>query len=156
MLAPTLPDLAQQRQFAQLHAQYQDDWAGFWTAAGQAFGAAATAQLQTSGQIHTLAFGNEPLVSNLLAAEASPPITSAQDLAARGYYAADKWAPLIGASIPPGIPGADAEEQASNYAQLLAAEFRIAFPTPVIADQVARGILTVTGTAQTATDVAGF
>src|ERR1022692_3088098 len=156
MLQPTLPDLAQQRQFAQLHAQYQDDWASFWTAAEQAFGADATAQLQTTGQVYTLAFSNEPVVSNLMAAEATPPLTSARDLAARGYYAPGKWAPLIGSSIPTGIPGADADEQASNYAQLLAAQIRIAFPTAVMADQVARGILPVGGTAQTATGVASF
>src|ERR1022692_110191 len=90
MLAPTLPALAQQRQFAQLHAQYQDDWASFWAAAEQAFGADATAQLQTTGQVYTLAFSNEPLASNLMAAEATPPLTSARDLAARGYYAPGK------------------------------------------------------------------
>jgi hypothetical protein len=156
MLAPALPGLAQQRQFAQLHAQYSDDWPSFWAAAEQAFGADTTAQLQTTGQFYTLTFSNEPLVSNLLAAEASTPLTSAQDLATRGYYGPDKWAPLIGASIPPGIPGADADEQAGNYAELLAAQVRIAFPTAVIADQVARGTLPLTGTAQTATGVASF
>ena len=64
--------------------------------------------------------------------------TGCQDLAARGYYTPAKWAPLIGSSIPPGIPGADADEQAANYAQLLAAQVRIAFPTAVMADQTIR------------------
>ena len=156
MLQPTLPEAIQQRQFAQLYAQYQGDWASFWPAAEQLFGAATTAQLQMTGQLYALTVNNQPLVSALMTAEAGAPLTSAQDLAARGYYTPGTWAPLIGSSIPPGIPGADADEQASNYAQLLAAQVRIAFPTAVLADQVARGALPVTGTAQTAAEVAGF
>ena len=156
MLQPTLPEAIQQRQFAQLYAQHQGDWASFWPAAERLFGAAATAQLQMTGQLYALTVNNQPLVSALMTAEAGAPLTSTQDLAARGYYTPGKWAPLIGSSIPPGIPGADADEQASNYAQLLAAQVRIAFPTAVLADQVAQGTLPVTGTAQTATEVAGF
>ena len=86
MLQPTLPEAIQQRQFAQLYAQYQGDWASFWPAAEQLFGAAATAQLQMTGQLYYLTVNNQPLVSALLAAEADTPLTSAQDLAARGYY----------------------------------------------------------------------
>ena len=138
MLQPTLPEAFQQRQFAQLYAQHQGDWASFWPAAEQLFGAAATAQLQMTGQLYALTVNNQPLVSALMTAEAGAPLTSTQDLAARGYYTPGKWAPLIGSSIPPGIPGADADEQASNYAQLLAAQVRIAFPTAVLADQVAQ------------------
>jgi len=156
MLQPTLPEAVQQRQFAQLYAEHQGDWASFWPEAERLFGAAATAKLQLTGQLYALTVNNEPLVSALLTAEAGATLTSAQDLAARGYYAPGMWAPLIGSSIPPGIPGADADEQASNYAQLLAAQVRIAFPTAVIADQVARGTLPVTGTARTASEVAGF
>ena len=156
MLQPTLPEAFQQRQFAQLYAQHQGDWDSFWPAAEQLFGAAATAQLQMTGQLYALTVNNQPLVSALMTAEAGAPLTSTQDLAARGYYTPGKWTPLIGSSIPPGIPGADAGEQASNYAQLLAAQVRIAFPTAVLADQVAHGTLPVTGTTQTATKVAGF
>ena len=156
MLQPTLPEAVQQRQFAQLYTQYQGDWGSFWPEAERLFGAAATAQLQLTGQLYALTVNNQPLVSALMTAEAGAPLTSTQDLAARGYYTPGTWAPLIGSSIPPGIPGADADEQASNYAQLLAAQVRIAFPTAVLADQVARGTLPVTGTARTATEVAGF
>ena len=156
MLEATLPEPAQQQQFAQLYTQHQGDWASFWPAAEKLFGAAATAQLQVTGQLYDLTVNNGPVVSRLMAADPKAPLTSARDLAARGYYTPDKWAPLIGASIPPGIPGADADEQASNYAQLLAAQVRIAFPTGVMADQVAHGILPVTGTSRTAAEVASF
>jgi len=156
MLQGTLSQPAQQQQFAQLYTQYQGNWTAFWPAAEQLFGSAATAQLQLAGQLHYLTVNNQPLVSALMAAEAKTPLSSAQDLAARGYYTPDKWAPLIGASVPPGIPGANADEQAANYAQLLAAQVRIAFPTTVMADQVARGTLPIVGTAQTATEVSSF
>jgi Neuraminidase-like domain/FHA domain/Salmonella virulence plasmid 28.1kDa A protein len=156
MLTATLPEPAQQREFAQLYTQHQDDWASFWPAAEQVFGTAATARLQLTGQLYYLTVNNEPLVSALLAAEARTPLASAQDLAARGYYTPDSWAPLVGSSVPPGIPGADADERAGNYAELLAAQVRIAFPTAVLADQVARGLVPVSGPAQTATEVAGF
>ena len=156
MLATTLPDPASQQQFAQLYAQHQGDWESFWPAAEQAFGAATTAQLQLTGQLHYLTVNNQPLVSALMAAEADAPLTSAADLASRGYYAAGKWAPLIGSSVPPGIPGTDAGEQAANYAHLLAAQVRIAFPTAVLADQVATGVLPVAAAARTATGVADF
>jgi Neuraminidase-like domain/FHA domain len=156
MLQATLPEPAKQQQFAQLYAQYQGDWASFWPAAERLFGSAATAQLQMTGQLYYLTVNNQPLVSALMNAEAQSPLTSVQDLAARGYYTAQKWQPLIGSSIPPGIPGADADEQASNYAQLLAAQVRIAFPTAVMADQVAKGILPIPGTVKAAAEVAGF
>jgi Neuraminidase-like domain/FHA domain len=156
MLQTTLPEPAQQEQFARLYAQYADDPGSLWTASAQAFGTAATARLQLTGQLYYLTVNNEPLVSALLAAEASNPITSPQDLATLGYYDPAKWAPLIGASIPPQIPGSDADEQASNYAQLLAAQVRISYPTTVVADQVRRAILPTAGGADVAAGVTAF
>ena len=94
-------------------------------------------------------------MSALLAAEAQTPLASAADLAARGYYTPDKWAPLIGPTVPPGIPGADADEQAANYAKLLAAQVRIAFPTAIWPTR-SPGILPVAGTPRTSADVANF
>jgi hypothetical protein len=150
------PDLTGTQQFAQLYVQYQGDWPSFWNAADQAFGTPTAAKLQLAGKLYYLTLNNEPLVTALKVAEAKPPLTSTSDLASRGYYDPAKWAPLIGASIPPGIPGANADEQASNYAQLLAAQVRVAHPTAVLADQVRRGILPVPGTADDTESVASF
>jgi FHA domain len=110
-----------------------------------------TAQLQLISQLFHLTISNQPLVAALMTADADHALTSMLDLATRGYYDPAKWAPLIGASVPPGIPGADAEEQASNYAQLLAAQVSVAFPTAVLADQVRRHIVPISDTA----DIAG-
>jgi pSer/pThr/pTyr-binding forkhead associated (FHA) protein len=159
MLRATLPQTAQQERFAQLYAQYQGDWAGFWPAADQALGPELAKQLRLMGRLYYLTVNNQPLVAALLAAEADNPLTSTDDLAslaARGYYRPAKWAPLIAEPIPPGVPGADATEKARNYAELLAAQIRVAFPTAVIADQVSRGILPTPGPPRTAADVSGF
>ena len=155
MLAPNLNDAAQQ-QFAQIYAQHRDDRAGLWTAVQQALGAATAAQLQLAGQLHYLTMNNAPLVAALTAAEKASPPASIQDLATRGYYAPAKWAPLIGTNVPPGIPGADAATRQSNYAALLAAQVRLAHPTVALADQVGKGVLTITDTAAVATSVHDF
>ena len=156
MLATTLPETAQQDRFAQLYAQYQGDWPTFWSAVEQALGSEAANQLQLTGQLYYLTADNQPLVAALMNAEATDALSTTLDLAARGYYDPAMWAPLIGAAIPPQIPGTGADEQASNYAQLLAAQVRLAYPTAVVADQVRRNIVPIADTAEVAADVADF
>jgi Neuraminidase-like domain/FHA domain/Salmonella virulence plasmid 28.1kDa A protein len=157
MLATSLPQAAQQNQFAQLYVQYQDDWPRLWQAVERDFGTEAATQLQLTGQLCYLTINNQPLVTALTAAEAANgPLGSTMDLVSRGYYEPTKWTPLIGTSIPPEIPGADAAEQTANYAALLAAQVRLSYPTAVVADQVTRNIVPVVGTADVADGVAEF
>ncbi|HEY6315370.1 MAG TPA: neuraminidase-like domain-containing protein [Streptosporangiaceae bacterium] len=159
MLQPVLPETAQQEQFAQLHAQHQGDWVRFWPAVEQELGTEPAQQLQLMGQLYYLTVNNQPLMAALLAAEGTNLLISTDglaSLASRGYYQPASWTPLIKGTIPPGIPGANAAEQASNYAELLAAQVRIAFPTAVVADQISRGILPIPGATRTAADVASF
>ena len=80
-----------------------------------------------------------PLIRNLHQAEHDNPLTSTLDLAKRGYYEAEKWHSLIDGAIPPNIPGETDAEKREKYAELLAAQVRLAFPTAVIADRVQRG-----------------
>jgi peptidoglycan hydrolase-like protein with peptidoglycan-binding domain len=156
MLAPTLPNATQQTQFTQLYTQFRDQPAKFWPAVQQAFGATQGQQLQLMGQLYYLTINNAPLLAALNKAEAQEPLASTQDLVNRGYYEPAKWVPLIGSTIPPGIPGANADEQRANYAQLLAAQLRLSFPTAVIGDQVRRGVLAIADSAVVATGVADF
>jgi hypothetical protein len=156
MLRSTLPDTAQREQFAQLHAEHAANLAEFWPALEQQFGAPATERLRFMGQLYLLTLNNEPLVTSLLAAEARSPLQSTADLAARGYYDPAKWAPLIATAIPPSIPGATAQEQATNYARLLAAQVRLSFPTTTLASQILTGVIPVVGTSDTANLVADF
>lgn len=121
----------------------------------QAISAAHAFSLQMTSQLLHLAAGDQALVAALMAAESSA-LGSIGDLAARGYHDPAKWTPLIGSDIPPGIPGADIQEQSSNYAQFLAAQVRIAAPTAVLADQIRRGILPLTDNPDVAKGVADF
>lgn len=156
MLTPTLSTAAARQTFSQLMSQYRDDWGNFWPAVEKALGTAATKQLQFTGQLFYLTVNNAPLVAALTQAEAKSPLASTLDLATRGYYDATKWLPLIGTSIPSGIPGTNTDAQRSNYAEFLAAQLRISFPTAVLSDQVRRSIVPVAGTAAAATAVADF
>jgi hypothetical protein len=154
-VSPVLTNLVQQGTFATLLTQHAGDWTEFWKAAGAAFGDQSAAQLQTLGKLHYLTLNNAPLVAALAKAVPSA-ATSLQSLASNGLYDPGKWTPLIADSLPPGLPGATPAEQASNYADFLAAQVKLAFPTGVLADQVSRGIVPVAGAADVITDVSGF
>jgi hypothetical protein len=79
-------------------------------------------------------------------------LASPLDLATLGYYDASKWMPLIGASVPPEIPG----QSVANYAAFLAAQVCVSFPTAVAADQVKRGIFQISDTTDVAASVSSF
>jgi hypothetical protein len=141
MLQASVPNITwqQQQQFAQIYAQYRDDMATFWSEVEKSFGAPTAVQLRFDGQLYGFALNNITLVSALKSAEHQNPLTSMLDLATRGYYVWSKWVPLIGDSVPSEIPGETPDEQRNNYAQLLAAQVRLAYPTAVVADLVAKG-----------------
>jgi peptidoglycan hydrolase-like protein with peptidoglycan-binding domain len=154
MLGATTLTGPQQQQFAQLASQYRDNWSAFWPAATQAFGASATQRLQFLGQLFYLTANNAPLVTAFLNAESKNAPTSTLELATRGYYDPAKWVPLIGTSIPTGVPGTG-DAQRLNYAQVLAAQVRIAHPTAVLSDQVRLGVIP-TAASGTVSDVTSF
>ena len=154
LAASSIGQASQQQQFAELLVQYRDNPAGLWPAVTTALGAAPAKQLQLAGQLFYLTLNNAPVLSALVAAEKTP-LASTLDLATRGYYDPAKWTPLIGSSVPAGIPGTGAA-QVANYAQLLAAQVRVAYPTAVLAAQVASGALTMTDTAAVTTAVHEF
>ena len=156
MLQATIPEAAQQEEFTRLHAEYQDNFASFWSTIEEALGAGPAKQLQLMSLLSHLTANNQPAVTALMTAEADRGLTSVPDLAARGYYDPARWAPLIGASIPPGIPGANADERARNYAEFLAAQVSAAFPTAVLADQIRRHIMPIADSADIVTGVVNF
>jgi Putative peptidoglycan binding domain len=129
LVAPILTSSSQQTQFANLLSQYHDDWSKLWPAVTTAFGAPLTQQLQFAGQLHFLTLNNAPLLAALNRAESQNPLKAPLDLATRGYYDASKWSPLITGSVPPNMPGATPAAQAASYAEFLAAQVRVAFPT---------------------------
>jgi GH18 family chitinase len=157
MLQAGLPGItpAQQTTFSQLQVQYRNDPATLWTEVGKSLGATAANQLQLSGQLFYLTLNNAPVVTALLAAEHQSPPSSALDLATRGYYQPARWLPLIGNSIPPLIAGTG-DQQRANYAQLLATQVRLSFPTAVVADRVKGGSFALSNSGVTPDAVASF
>ncbi len=141
-VAPILPNTAQQSQFAGLLAQYAGDSDGLWAAVEKAFPEQAP-QLRVLGRLNYLTLNNAPL-ANVLAAKVGAAATSLAGLAGAGLYEAEAWTPLIGQSVPSGIPGASVAEQAANYAAFLAAQVKLAYPTAVLAAQVSKGTVPVT------------
>jgi len=151
MLTTSKLSASQQATFSQLSVQYGSDTAKFWGAVSKALGPAVTKQLQLDGQMFYLTLNNQPLVSALYAAEAN--LTSPADLVARGYYQSAKWKQLIGNSaIPQEIPG----QTAADYANFLAAQVHLSFPTAVAGDQVKQGVFPITDTPAVATAVSQF
>ena len=67
------------------------------------------------------------------------PIHSAMDLASRGYARSATWERAIGDDVPANIPGESIAERRRNYADLLAAQVRLSFPTTVVGQMVRDG-----------------
>ena len=157
MLQATLPEPAQQEQFAQLYAQYQGDWAASGRRPSRRSGAGPAKQLQLPGQLYYLTVNNQPLVAALHGRRGRQPAhlrpgPGRPRLLRPGQVgAADRRVD------PARIPGADAAEQAGNYAQLLAAQVRIAYPDrgrwPT---RSSANILPIADTADIAAGVASF
>jgi hypothetical protein len=157
-VSSVLASTADQSRYAGLLAQYAGNWTAFWPAVQTAFGAGAAAKLQTLGQLSYLTLGDAALATSL-AATAQPDSKIPADLSKlvrAGLYQASAWAPLIGASVPAGVPGATPADQAANYAAFLAAQVKLAFPTATLADQVAKGAMPVAGPPSVAREVADF
>jgi hypothetical protein len=140
MLQLTLGDDARrQQQFADLFTANRGDMPNFWEAVQQAFGADTTKRLQLDGQLGYLTLNNAPLIGRLHA-ESREPLSSALDLVPRGYYRGENWSRQItGTIIPDQIPGTTLDEKRTNYAELMAAQVRLSFPTAVVADMVRTG-----------------
>jgi peptidoglycan hydrolase-like protein with peptidoglycan-binding domain len=139
-------DASRQQQFANLWTRHRSDLPTFWNEVQHVFGEATTKRLQLDGQLGYLTLSNAPLMSRLHAAQRQQPLSSTLDLVRRGYYRASQWTPLMDGTIPASIPGSTPEEKRGHYAELLATQVRLSFPTAVVAEMVGAGELSLTTT----------
>jgi ABC toxin N-terminal region/Neuraminidase-like domain/Putative peptidoglycan binding domain len=146
MLSVSLIDApANRKKFAELYALHQGDPQQFWEAVRGAFGESAERRLRLDGQLAYLTLNNAPLVRRLHDMAGHNGLTDAASLAASGYYRAEKWREVIGdGAIPLEIAGENDGEKRSRYAEVLAAQVRLSFPTGVIAQMVKSGETPVT------------
>ncbi|MFJ6604901.1 neuraminidase-like domain-containing protein [Streptomyces lydicus] len=139
LLRPSLGDDVDRGHFAAMLVAHRDDPAKMWDEVREAFGPVVADRLRLDGQLALLTLDNAPLISRLHDAAGENPLTSPADLARCGYHRPEKWHQPIEGLVPPQIPGDDEQTRAGNYAELLAAQVRLSFPTAVVADQVGRG-----------------
>ncbi|MFE9328205.1 neuraminidase-like domain-containing protein [Nocardia sp. NPDC052278] len=156
LVAPVLSDEGEQLRFAELRTLHRRDGTTLWRAVEAEFGAERAARLRLDGQLATLTLNNAPLIAKLHAEREGEPLASPLDLARRGYFKPETWAPVVGDSVPAGVPGDSAESRRANYQALLAAQIRVSFPTQSVAEMVRAGDLALTDTAAIKEGVYGF
>ncbi|MFF1566871.1 neuraminidase-like domain-containing protein [Streptomyces sp. NPDC058293] len=140
MLTVSLPDAdaAQQQQFARLQIEHQGDPTAFWGAVQTTFGEPAARRLQLDGQLGYLTLNNAPLIEKLHTTASETPLTDPVELIERGYHQPEQWLPLIDV-VPPEIPGTDELARAANYAEVLATQLRLSYPTATVAAMLKSG-----------------
>lgn len=137
-------DVQKQCQVADLYTRHTNDLPAFWRAIEGAFGDAAAKQLRLDGQLAYLTLNNAALIRKLRAAAGQDGLTDTSQLTALGFYRAAKWREAVGDdSVPPEIPGKDDIVRRDRYADLLAAQVRLSFPTEVLAQMVKSGDTTL-------------
>ncbi|MTD55247.1 neuraminidase-like domain-containing protein [Amycolatopsis pithecellobii] len=130
--------------FARLYDLHRQDPVSLWEHVEETFGRPATDDLRLSGQLAALTLNNAPLVRALRAAEESASsggLTDPLELARRGYFRAERWRELLSGSIPEQVRGTTPEQREAQYAELMAAQVRLSFPTAVVATRIADGDL---------------
>ena len=130
-------DPARQQQFAALYTQHRTEPDKLWAAVRDNFGEAVEKRLQLDGQLAYLTLNNSLLIRKLHDAAGQDGLTQTLDLVDQGFHRADKWKEVIGnGAIPPEIRGKDDADKRMNYAELMAAQVRLSFPTAVVAEAI--------------------
>ena len=141
MLATVQLNADQQQQFANALAANRNDSDALWKSVASALGSDIAGRLQNSGKLALLTLNNAPLMQSLttIAGPALDPL----HLVAAGYHRASQWSKVLNVNvpIPPQIPGDSSDQKRSNYADYLAAQLRISYPTAAIAEMAGSGSL---------------
>ncbi|HTT91138.1 MAG TPA: neuraminidase-like domain-containing protein [Acidimicrobiales bacterium] len=134
-------DTTRQQTFANLLVNNPHDTTALWVQVEQSLGTTVSSQLQLLGQMAFLTANNAPLLAALYQAQHNN-LTAPIDLVTSGYYQTSAWEPLLANVNPPAeIAGANAAEQKANYADFLAAQVRMSFPTATVAQLANSGSL---------------
>ncbi len=141
MLTVSLGDDSQkQERFAEIYTQLVDKPAEFWSAVRGEFGEELEMRLKLDGQLAYLTLNNAPLIRRLHQASGHNGLKNSLDLVASGYYRTEQWLEVMADDpVPPSIPGDNDAEKRGRYAELLAAQLRLSFPTAIIGQMVKSG-----------------
>ncbi len=154
MLTISRLDDTQQATFAQLYAANRADMPTFWKAVGDAFGQDMANRLQVDGKLGFLTINNAPLMQKVHTTAGANGLSDPLQLAQMGYHRAEPWSQLLTADvpIPKEIPGDTPESKQANYAEYLAAQVRLSYPTAAVAQMVKSGAIPLTGAANAVSD----
>lgn len=156
LLSLSLRDDGQKQKVAELYARHGRDTATFWKNVQTALGDSAASRLKLDGQLGYLTLNNAALIRNLHAAAGSGGLRDTSQLPAEGFHRADGWRKALDdVPIPAEIPGKNDIEKRERYAELLAAQVRLSFPTATLAAMVKAGE-TPAGPAKVRTGVSTF
>jgi hypothetical protein len=128
---------AKQVRLADLLTRHRDDTDALWAAIQGEFGAEVEQRMRLDGKLARLTGSNAPLMQRLHA-RAGGRMDDAIQLVDLGFYKAGKWQEAVtDIPVPPDIPGQDEAEKRARYAELLAMQVRLSFPTATISQMVA-------------------
>ncbi len=141
MLQTSGLDQNQQRTFTDLLSRNLTNTDAFWTSVTNSLGAATANRLKVDGKLALLTINNAPLMAAVRQATGGTQLTDTLQLAQAGYSRVDRWEALLTENmpIPAEIPGESAAEKRSNYAEYLAAQVRLSYPTASVAEMVSSG-----------------
>jgi hypothetical protein len=131
-------DEARHQRFAEIQVQHGSNLPIFWELVRTEFGEQVEQRLQLDGQLAALTIDNVPLISKLHEQAGAAGLSDTMSLVNQGFYQAAKWQEIIGMDtiVPPEIAGKSDAEKRSNYANLLATQIQLSYPTAVIAQMV--------------------
>jgi hypothetical protein len=127
---------ARRERLAELLTRHRDDTDALWTSVRDEFGAEVEQRMRVDGKIARLTGSNAPLMERLHD-RAGGRMTDATELVDLGFYKPGKWQEAAaGLPVPADMPGQDDAEKRVRYAELLATQVRLSFPTATIGKMV--------------------
>ncbi|WP_028523157.1 neuraminidase-like domain-containing protein [Runella limosa] len=127
ILKTTAVSEGKQVEFAQFYYEYGTDRTKFWDDAKMKFGDFSD-KIQLHSKLAFLTLNNAPLIERLNTEVQN--LGSPVDLVKNGFYKPQKWESIVADNILP------KDVSKADYANMMANELRLAYPTAVFAEQI--------------------
>jgi hypothetical protein len=132
-------DTEAKRTLAHLVAAHGDNASTLWKEVGRAFGEVQRDRLKVDAALADLALGSATVIRNLRQVLPDPS-KDLDELALRGFAQAEPWLSFVSDDeIPTAIEGDGPSQRRQRYAELLAAQVRLAYPVAALAHDVREG-----------------